>query len=307
MAKLEDSMYVITGASGHTGNLIAKRLLSEGKRVRVVARSAERLASLVSLGAEASIADVTDKQALINAFSGAQAAYVMIPPDVTNKDLRTFQDQVTDALATAVEKNRVAHVVALSSIGADKADKTGPILGLHYLEERFKNIPGLNLLFLRAGYFMENTLAQSAIVQQMGATAGPLLPELAIPMIATRDIGNFVADALLRPDFKGHQTRELLGRRDINMREVTAIIGKAIGKPDLVYRQITEEQFGGALTQMGVSENVAGLFTEMSQSLNSGHVRALESRSEQNTTPTSYEEFVQQEFLPIYRSSSTAA
>jgi hypothetical protein len=36
-------------------------------------------------------------------------------------------------------------------------------------------------------------------------------------------------------------------------------------------------------------------------------VRALESRSAQNTTPTSYEQFVAEEFVPAYRGKQAAA
>jgi uncharacterized protein YbjT (DUF2867 family) len=300
-------MYVVTGATGHTGNLVAKRLLSAGKKVRVIGRSAERLGSLVSLGAEAAVADLTDEEAVANAFDGAEAAYVMVPPNQASNKYREYQDEVTEAAASAIEKNGVNHVVALSSFGADKSDKTGPIAGLHQLEERFKRISGLNVLFLRAGYFMENTLGQAAAIKQFGVTASPLKPELKIPMIATRDIGEFAADALLRLDFRGPQTQELLGQRDISMQEAATIIGKAIGQTDLRYRQLPDEQFRAVLVQMGFSEDVADLFLEMSAGLNSGHIRALEPRSARNTTPTSYEQFVEEDFVPVYRGSRAAA
>ena len=199
------------------------------------------------------------------------------------------------------------HVVALSSFGADKPDKTGPIAGVHRMEERLKRISGLNVLCLRAGYFMENTLPQADVIQQMGATAGPLKQDLDVPMIATRDIGTFVADELLRLQFRGHQTQELLGQRDLSMTEVTAVIGRAIGRPELQYRQISYDQFRGFLMQMGVSQSNADLMVEMAAALNSGLVRPLEERSQRNTTPTSYEDFVAEDFMPAYRASSAGA
>ena len=294
-------MYVITGATGNTGHIVAKRLLEQGKNVRVIGRSAERLSELSALGAEPFVADLSDKSALNKAFAGAQAAYLMIPPDMASPDFRAYQDQLTDAMAAAVQRNEVKHVVALSSIGADKAERTGPIVGLHVLEEALKRISGLNTLSLRAAYFMGNTLPQVSVIQSMGVAAGPLRPDLKVPMIATRDIGVSAAEALLRLDFKGFQTQELLGQRDLTYLEVTSIIGNAIGKPDLKYNQIPYEAFGGALQQMGASQSIAKLFVEMSEGLNSGHVRALESRSARNTTPTSFEQFVAEEVVPAYR------
>jgi uncharacterized protein YbjT (DUF2867 family) len=133
-------------------------------------------------------------------------------------------------------------VVTLSSIGADKTEKTGPVVGLHYLEQQLNGIEQLNVLHLRASYFMENTLAQIGIIRNTGMTVGPLRPDLKLPMIATRDIGEAAASALLNLDFRQKQTRELLGQRDINMSEVAQIIGKKIGKPDLRYTQAPDEQ-----------------------------------------------------------------
>jgi uncharacterized protein YbjT (DUF2867 family) len=269
-----------------------------------VGRSTERLSSLVSLGAEPFAGDISNKEAITRAFSGAEAAYVMIPPDLANPDYAAYQDKVIEAIASALEQGKPAHVVALSSFGADKPDKTGPIAGLHRMEERFKRISALNALYVRAAYFMENTLPQAGVIQQMGATAGPLNGDLKVPMIATRDIGTFAADELLRLEFRGHQTQELLGERDLTMTEVTTVIGKALGKPELQYRQITYDQFRGVLIQMGASQGIADMFVEMSEALNSGHVRALEVRSQRNTTPTSYEQFVAEEFVPAYQASS---
>jgi uncharacterized protein YbjT (DUF2867 family) len=300
-------MYVITGATGHTGHIAATRLLERGKKVRVLGRSTDRLNKLASLGAEPFVSDLADQQALATAFAGAEAVYVMIPPDPASSDPRGYQDRITDAMAAAIEQNRVKHVVVLSSIGADKKDKTGPIVGLRVLEDRLKGIAGLNTLAIRAGYFMENTLPQAAVIQQMGVTGGPLNPDLKLPMIATRDIGAFAADALLNRDFSGFQTREVLGERDIDMNEVTTILGRAIGQPDLHYRQLTPEQFQGALTQMGMSRQVADLLVEMSKGLNSGHVRALEPRSMRNTTPTAYEQFAADTFAPAYQGQRAAA
>jgi uncharacterized protein YbjT (DUF2867 family) len=276
----------------------------EGKKVRVLGRNTERLSSLVAQGAEPFSADINDKEAITRAFNGAEAAYVMIPPDLAAPDYATYQDKVTETIASAVEKERPAYLVALSSFGADKPDKTGPIAGLHRLEERLKQISGLNALYMRAGYFMENTLPQAGVIRQLGVVASPLNGDLKVPMIATRDIGNFAADQLLRLEFRGQQTQELLGQRDLTMTEVTAIIGQAIGKPDLQYSQITYDEFRGFLMQMGASQGTADKMAEMVEAQNAGRVRALEARSQRNTTPTSYERFVAEEFVPAYQSGA---
>lgn len=299
-------MFVVLGASGHTGRVVAKTLLARGQKVRVVGRSAEHLQPLTSLGAEVSAADVTNTTALTNAFKGAEAAYVLIPPNESINDPRGYQNRVSDSLAAAIRSAGLKHVVVLSSIGADKASGTGPVVGLHNLEQKLNAIDGVNVLFLRAGSFMENTLPQVNVIRTMGKVAGPIDPNLKLPMIATRDIGNAAAEALLRRDFHGKQTRELQGQRDISYNEVASIIGKAIGNPSLGYLQAPDDQLRPAMEHMGMSPNFVDLMLEMAGALNSGYMKALEPRSPANTTPTSYEAFVNEEFVPAYRQQKAA-
>ena len=293
-------MYVVTGASGNSGHVVAEKLLARGQKVRVIGRSAERLQLLTALGAEPFVCDLTDRAALAKAFAGAQWVYAMVPPDMAAPDYRAHQDRVTDALAAAIAEAKVKHVVTLSSFGADQAEKTGPVVGLHELEQKLNQIPGLNVLHLRAGYFMENTLAQIGIIKSMGVTAGPLRAELELPMIATRDIGAAAAERLLQLDFTGSQTRELQGQRDISMAEAAGIIGRAIGRPHLSYMRLPNADVRAAFVQMGMSESVADLMLEMTDAINAGNMAALEKRSAENTTPTSYETFVKSEFVPRF-------
>ncbi|HET6863214.1 MAG TPA: NmrA family NAD(P)-binding protein [Pyrinomonadaceae bacterium] len=293
-------MYVITGATGNTGHVIATRLLDAGQKVRVVGRSRERMQHFAEQKAEIAVADLRDESAVITAFSDATAVFAMIPPNMTSQNYRAEQDQTSDVLANAIKRTGVPNVVSLSSVGADKHDGTGPVDGLHYLEQRLNEIADLNVLHLRPAYFMENTLAQVTAIRLMGATAGPIHADLRIPMIATRDIGVAAADALLRLDFRGKRTKELHGERDLSYNEATSIIGKAIGRPDLAYKELPPSEFQAALEQMGASANVASLIAELGNALNSGHIKMLEPRSSSTTTATSYEAFVADVFVPAF-------
>ena len=299
-------MYAVLGASGNTGQVVAKNLLARWQKVRVVGRNAARLQPLAADGAEVFVGDVTDVQSLTRAFKGADSAYVMIPPNPTSNDFRAFQDRASDAIATAVRSAGVKNIVSLSSIGADKASGTGPVVGLHNLEQKLNQLDGVDVLHLRAGYFMENTLPQVGAVRMTGGATGPLRPDLKVAMIATRDIAVVAADALLRREFRGQQTQELLGQRDLDYAEAAAIIGNGIGKPGLGYIQLPDDQMKAAMVQMGMSENFVGLILEMAGALNTGYMRALEPRSARNTTPTSYETFVAEEFVPAYKQQAAA-
>jgi uncharacterized protein YbjT (DUF2867 family) len=285
---------------------VAKNLLARGQKVRVVGRNAANLQPLAAEGAEIFIGDASDASALTKAFHKADAAYVMIPPNPTGNDYRAFQDRASDAIAAAVRNAGVKHVVSLSSFGADKSSGTGPVVGLHDLEQKLNQIDGVNVLHLRAGYFMENTLPQVGAIRMAGSMIGPVSPNLKLPMIASRDIGAAAVVALLRLGFQGKQTQELQGQRDLDYTEAAGIIGKAIGKPDLGYIHAPDDQIRAAMVQMGVSDNMAGLILEMAGALNTGHMRALEPRSAVNTTPTKFETFVAESFVPAYQQKAVA-
>src|ERR1700676_5214594 len=169
-----DFMHVILGASGNTGSIIADSLLSKGRKARVMGRDAGRLERFVRKGAEAFTANVSDAAALTKAFSGVRAAYLMLPPVTARED----QERQSDAIAKAVKESGLRYAVHLSSYGAHVPEGTGPIAGLHSSEEKLNAIRGLNVLHLRAAYFMENNLAAIGMIHGMGVFGNALLPDL---------------------------------------------------------------------------------------------------------------------------------
>jgi uncharacterized protein YbjT (DUF2867 family) len=296
-------MYVVTGATGNTGSIVADALLAAGNKVRVVGRDAVRLQRFVREGAEAFTGNMSDAAALTKAFSGARAAYLMLPPVKSRED----QERQSDAIAKAVKESGLRFAVHLSSYGAHVPEGTGPVAGLHCSEQKLNSISGLNLLHLRAAYFMENNLAASSMIQGMGIFGHALLPDLKLPMIATRDVGDYAAQRLLHLDFSGKQTRELLGERDLSMTEATAVIARRIGKPDLRYEQLPYDHVQQALTKMGIPPKTAALYIEMYKAINEGVLAAQGPRSPENTTPTSFEQFVEDVFAVAYHGKGHAA
>jgi len=300
---VSNAKYVVLGASGNTGSVVADVLLSKGEKVRVVGRDPGRLQRFVDQGAEAFIAELSDAVALTKAFSGASAAYLLLPPVKS----RESQARESNAIAQAVKESGLRYAVHLSSYGAQVPDNTGPLVGLHASEEKLNAISGVNVLHLRAGYFMENNLALIAMIQGMGLVGNALIPDLKLPMAATRDVGDYAGQRLLHLDFSGKQTRELLGERDLSMKEVTAVIGRAIGRPDLPYQQFPYDVVQQAITDLGVPPEGAALYVEMYKAINDKVVVPIEPRSPENTTPTSFEKFVQDVFVPVYRGKAASA
>jgi uncharacterized protein YbjT (DUF2867 family) len=183
----------------------------------------------------------------------------------------------------------VKRVVFLSSQGAQVPAGTGPIAGLHAQEARLQKL-GLDVLILRPGYFLENHASTLGLIKHQGINGGAIKADLPMAMIASRDIAEAAAAALVARDFQGFVVRDLLGERDLTFAEVTRVLGERIGKPGLPYVEFPYEGFKGALLQAGLSENMADAYVEMSDGFNTGLIPATR-RTPANTTRTSIEEF----------------
>ncbi len=293
-------MIVVTGATGRTGRRATEMLLAKGEKVRAVGRDAKKLAPLVELGAEPFVGNVEDVDSMTNAFDSASAAYLVLPEDTSQQDLRVHQERVSDSYFAAITNAHVQFVVNLSSIGAQHAKNTGPIVGLHNQEQKLDRIAGLNVLHLRAAYFMENLFMSIAPLRSMGTLPGGLRADAPMPWIATKDIGEYAASRLAARNFSGSSIQELHGQRDISMKEAASIVGNAIGKPNLAYVQVPSMMLAPALVKMGLPEKTAELLIEMWDGANAGLIVPQEARSARNTTPTTLESFVTEIFAPAY-------
>lgn len=294
-------MYVITGATGNTGGEIARKLLQSGKKVRVIARDKNRLNSLEPLGAEIHQGTLDDSNFLANAFEGAAAVYAMIPTDQSARNLFSYMDRIGESIYSALRKAKVPNVVNLSSIGANLSSGTGPIAGLHHQEERLNQLEA-NVLHLRPTFFMENFFVDIPMIREMGIMGSPARPDVILPMIATRDIGDAAADRLNRLDFKGKTVLDLLGPRDVGYAEAAKILGAAIGKPDMPYVQFSYEDAEKGMIQGGLTPDIASKYVEMYRAFNDGLIKPLP-RKPENNTPTTIEEFAKV-FAAAYQAHS---
>ncbi len=293
-------MIVVTGATGNTGTPAAEALLARGEKIRVVGRDAAKLERFTAQGADPFVGNVENTSEMDRAFDGATAVYLVIPQALQRDDFRAYQERINDAYASALGKSGVKYAVTLSSIGAQNPEKTGPIVGLHNMEEKLNRIAGLNVLHLRPATFMENLLMSIDGIHMMNVLPGASPADAPFPTIATKDIGNYAAERLAKRDFSGHSTRELLGPRDISMKEAAAILGRAIGKPNLGYVQMPLPLLESALASMGLPKSSAALLVELWKAENEGMLASQEIRSAKNTTPTTLEQFAEEVFAPQF-------
>lgn len=284
-------MYVITGATGNTGGRIAGALLDAGQPVRVVGRSAHRLQALVERGAQAAVGDLNDAEFVAGAFAGATAVYAMIPPNVGADDFRAYQNGVADALVQGVRRGGARRVVTLSSVGAHLPEGAGVVQGIHDMEQRFHSLAGVDVLHLRATYFMENLFMQIGSVKQVNALAGPLRADLRLPIVHTGDVAGVAVRRLLDGGWTGTRVEYVLGAEDVDHRQVARVLGSAIGRPELDYVEMPYADFQRVLAGAGASPDVARLYVEFIRGMNEGRILEQARRTPENTTATRLEDF----------------
>lgn len=298
---------VVTGASGRVGNRVAEQLLSAGHPVQVVARRADKVSALAERGAQVRIGSFHDQAFLTDVLRGARAAFVLSPVDVSAPDVNAEQRRSVAGLAAAVREAGVSHVVLLSSWGAEVPDRIGGVIACHWFEQLLGEIAGLNAVYLRPAWFMENFLWNIGLIKATGIYGMAVEPDLPFPMIATPDIAAVAAGYLHTLAFEGSNVHYLNGPRDYTMTEVSRIIGAAIGRPELRYVRFPDAVMRkGLISSGGLTPDAADMNLEINHAINSRRLHA-EPRSASNTTPTTLEEFARSSFAPDFHAAPEAA
>ena len=284
-------MIVITGATGQVGSKIVVKLLSKGKKVKALGRNQEKLDTFKKQGAIVENLEPNDVLALTNAFKGAEVVFLILPPNLQAEDVGQFHDEIGNAQIEAIKKAEVKNVIFLSSQGASDFERTGVVAGVGRHEKRLNELEDVNVLSLRPTYFMENTLLLIPMIEKMGFIGTPIKNNVSLGLIATEDIAEVASQKLATLDFKGKSYIDLLGDRDYNHIELTGIIGKAFGKPELPYVEFSYEDNKAALLNYGISESMADYFNTLYKGINDG-VFITAKRTPETTTPTSFETFI---------------
>ncbi len=261
-------MYIVSGATGQTGSVVANTLLEKGLPVRVIVRSEAKGKPWKDLGAEVAVADLQDADALTKALTGGKVLYLMNPPNEQTEDMFAETEKVIKAYQTAIENSALEKLVVLSSIGAHLSSGTGAIVTNYLVEQAFKDslIP---TTFIRATYFMENWNSVLEPAKNEGILPSFLQPlDKKIPQIAAEDIGRVAAEAMLEKS-EGVEIKELAGL-PYSPDDVAKAFSKVLGR-EVKAVAIPEEQWMETLKTFASLRN-AEAYYEMTQWINSGSI-----------------------------------
>jgi uncharacterized protein YbjT (DUF2867 family) len=261
-------MIAVAGVSGHTGRAVADTLLHLGVPVRVIVRDEKKGAEWAARGAEVAVASLNDATALSRALNGADAAYLLIPPAYTAKDVLAAQAVTRDAIVRAVIDSRVGHVVFLSSIGAQHASGNGPVRTLHDAEQALKKM-ATPVTILRAPYFLENWSAVLPVATSQHVLPSFIPLDQAIETAATADIGEHVARLLAAAPPATLRIVEFGGPRRLSPRDVARDVSSLLGR-QIMPALAALDQVVPTFTAAGLSLHAAHLLEEMYEAMASG-------------------------------------
>lgn len=265
---------VVTGSLGHISKPLLEELVHKGHSVTVISSNPERKKDIQALGGIAAIGTMEDVDFLTTTFKGADIVYLMEALGAgsffdQNLDYMTAISKIANNYKQAVEDSGVKRVVHLSSIGAH-TDKGNGMLAFHYkVENILKQLPDdVSIKFMRPVGFYNNMFAfiptiktQNAIIQNYGggdkdAWVSPL------------DIAAVIAEEMEK-SFNGREIR-YIASDEVSPNEVAEILGEAIGKPDLKWLEIPDEQILNGMKVAGMNQEIAKGLVEMNAGRRSG-------------------------------------
>ncbi len=266
--------YIITGSLGHISLPVVKNLVAAGHHVTVVSSNADKTKAIEALGAQAAVGLVSDAAFINKTFQGADAVYLMIPPNFATTDLLQYQKEVADIYTQAIELNKVKNVVQLSSIGAHMRNGAGPIDGVAYLEEKLNQLSNTNIKMLRPSYFFYNLFNMIPLIKNaniMGSNFGNTDEKLVLTH--TSDIADAVSHHLLNLNFTGASI-QYVASDECSVADIATALSSAANKPNTPWITFSDADSLNGMLQAGLPETIANGYVQMGKSIREGLIQA---------------------------------
>ena len=250
---------VLTGSLGNISKPLATELIAKGHSVTVISSKADKQTDIETLGAKAAIGLIEDVNFLTTSFAGADTVYCMIPFNFTEEDQTAYFKKIETNYAQAIKQNKIEKVVILSGWAADTE-------GSHILNQ----LSDRTVIELRPGFFYTNFYSDIKMIKEYGAIMAGYGGEDKIAFVSPKDIATAAFEELTTP-FHGKKVR-YVASEELTCNEAAKILGEAIGKPDLKWIALSEEQVLNGLIQAGFPQQLANSFVKMQTEIHSGKI-----------------------------------
>ena len=264
--------FIVTGSLGSISKPLAQELVQKGHRVTVISSKPEKQKDIEAIGEVAAIGTLEDVDFLVSTFTGSDAVYCMVPPNDyfdLSLDLIAYYRRIGNNYVQAIHQSGVKRVVNLSTTGAHLEKGSGILFGAHNVEKILNELSSdVAITHIRPTSFYYNLYGYVDTIKNQGFIAANYGADKIIPWVSPIDIAAAIAEELVTP-FVGRKVR-YVASEELTGNETASILGAAIGKPDLKWRIITNEQMLSGLEGAGMNSQIAAGLVEMYASLYSG-------------------------------------
>ena len=239
-------MIAIVGATGNTGRATVKELRALGEIPLCIVRNADKAKEVLGEDARVAVANVDDRAALEVALKGVKRVFI-----VTGHNPQSGEQQLN--IVEAAKAAGAEFIVKVSG-GASMAtaDSETPVGRGHHMVEQAIRDSGLGWTILRPGLFMQNVLAQAALIKNDSKIALPFAPDLPLSFVDTRDVGAVGAHVVRDAKQYVGKVIEYSGPASTYAafaKDFSAVLGRTIN-----YIGVTFEQAEAALKARGLPE-----------------------------------------------------
>lgn len=291
---------IITGSLGHISKPLTQTLVQKGHSVTVISSQSERQKDIEALGAKAAIGSIEDVDFLAETFTGADAAYLMVPTvNFRSGDIFKFWVQTGENYAQAIQRSGVKRVVHLSSIGAHTDQNNGMLRFAYQIEQVLKRLPeNIAITTLRPVGFYNNLMGAIHAIKTTGSIVSNYKATYKEPWVSPSDIAAVAAEEITQ-QFTGRKIR-YIASDELTSDETASILGAAIGQPDLKWTVINDEQLMNGLIAAGMNPQAAKGLVEMNAGLGSGTLFEDYNRNRPNTFGKVQMKDFAREFAAVY-------
>lgn len=226
-------MITVFGATGDLGARIVRLLRSQGHPVRAVSRARARLDVAVSLGAEATVADLRRPETLEEALQGTEVVITTANAVMGTRenDVRRVDLQGNAALIDAARRRAVRRFIFVSAHGAQHDSPVDFLRAKAATEQRLE-ASGLRGAILRPSAFLEvwaallgDPVLAGKTVQVFGRGENP------IAFVASDDVARITAALATGPERAGVERVELGGPANMSALQVIETFSRLSGRP----------------------------------------------------------------------------
>ena len=262
---------IITGSLGNVAKPLAQQLITEGHDITIISSNETKKDEIETLGAKSAIGSIADLDFLVKTFEGADAAFLMTPPNMGGVNIIENTINAGKNYAEAIKQTGIKRVVMLSSIGAESPVENGPIKGLHFIEKIYNELENTSVTFLRAGYFYFNFFNDIPLIKNAGIIGANFPQDAKVPLVHPKDIAKAAAEELVK-NSEGKNVKYIVSD-ERKASDFAKVFGNVIDKPELPWIEFKDEDYLNGMLQAGLPQEMAELYTEMGRGIRTGIVQ----------------------------------